>query len=226
MKRHAKIGALVVLVGILAWASYTLELTRYLDPQEMRALLASYGSFGPLLFVGICIAGVLLHLPEMVLLILGGVLFGFWRGFLFGWLGAMIGATLSFLLVRYGARDTFQASLSARSPRLKAIDGHLEKHGFLTVLILRMVLMFAPPLNWIIALSRVKFRHYVAGSALGVIPGIAALCYFANSLGHVRSPSDLLTREIILPALLVLALLAVGAVAGLRLLGKKQSAAS
>lgn len=220
MRKFAKPLVLVAVIGLLVWASYALDLSRFLSVEAMRGLVHSYGAFGPLIFIGVCVAGVLLHLPEIVLLALGGVLFGFWQGLLFGWLGAMLGASAAFLLVRYGARDALQRSV-AGSKRLQAIDDHLARHGFITVLFLRMILLFAPPLNWIIALSRVSFANYVAGSAIGVIPGIALTCYFANSLVHVQSASDLLQREFLLPAALVFGFFGISAVVGFRLLGKK-----
>ncbi|MHB8910838.1 MAG: TVP38/TMEM64 family protein [Syntrophales bacterium] len=188
---------------------------------EMRALIDSFGPSGPLVFIGLCIAGIFLHLPEIMLIALGGLLFGVVGGFIYGWIGVITGSTGTFLCVRYIMRDLFQESLEGRFHRLQAFDERLAAHGFLTVLVLRLVLFLAPPLNWAIGLTRVRFRQYIAGSALGVIPGIAITCYFADSVARLKSAETLFTLRMVVPAGLVAGLLLISGISAWRLFRKK-----
>jgi uncharacterized membrane protein YdjX (TVP38/TMEM64 family) len=211
---------LVLLVGAAIWGHQRLDLGRYLSLDAMRALVEAYHPYSPLVFIGMCVAGIFLHLPEIVLFALGGMLFERPYAFAYGWIASVVGTTSTFLLVRYFARDSFQRVLTTRFTGLRALDERLERHGFLTVLVLRLVLFFAPPLNWAIGATRVRVHHYVAGTALGVVPGIAATVFFADSIVN-RGPDDpLLGAKTVVGALLVAALLVAVAIAGRRLLGK------
>jgi uncharacterized membrane protein YdjX (TVP38/TMEM64 family) len=220
-KKYIKIGVGLILAGVLLWSYGTRDFSKYMDIDEMRVLMDSFGPYGSLVFIGLCIAGVFLHLPEIILIALGGLLFGVVKGFIYGWIGAIAGSTGTFLCVRYILRDVFQKSLESRFHRLQAFDERLAEHGFLTVLLLRLVLFLAPPLNWAIGLTKVQFCHYIAGTALGVIPGIAITCYFSDSIAGLKSTETLFTLKMAVPAGLVAALLMISGISAWRLFGKK-----
>jgi uncharacterized membrane protein YdjX (TVP38/TMEM64 family) len=221
VRKYIKICIGLSLAGALLWIYSAYDFSEYMNVVEMRALIDSSGLYGPLVFVGLCIAGVFLHLPEIILIALGGLLFGVVKGFIYGWIGVIIGSTGTFLCVRYILRDVFQKSLESRFRRLCGFDVRLADNGFLTVLLLRLVLFVAPPLNWAIGLTKVRLFQYIAGSALGVIPGIAITCYFADSIAGLQSTETLFTLKMVLPAGLIATLLIVSGISAWRLFGKK-----
>lgn len=214
----------MLIIGGAAWIYNTFDATEFFSLDRMTGFVNSLGVFGPAAFIGLCIAGVFLHMPEFLVIALGGVIFGGVRGFFYGWIGALAGSTATFLCVRYFMRDTVQASLNGKFKGLDALDSRLAEQGFQTVLMLRLVLFMAPPLNWLIALTRVTFSHYFAASALGIIPGVAVTCYCAGTIVKARSFSDVLTPEFILPFALLAALVLASTLAARRLLGSRQEA--
>jgi uncharacterized membrane protein YdjX (TVP38/TMEM64 family) len=220
-KKYIKLGIGILLAGALIWIYSSYDFSKYLNIDEMRVLIDSFGAYGPFIFIGLCIAGIFLHLPGIILIALGGLLFGVVKGFIYGWIGVIAGVAGTFLCVRYILRDFFQKSLESRFHRLEVFDERLAEHGFLTVLLLRLVLFLAPPLNWAIGLTRVKFRQYIAGSALGIIPGIAIACYFADSITNSKSMGTLFTWKMVVPAGLVAALLIISGLSAWRLFRKK-----
>ena len=211
------------IVCVLVWAGKHFDLAGFFDVEKISALVATLGIFGPLAFIGLCIAGVFLHLPEFVLIAIGGVLFGGVKGFFYGWAGALAGSTATFLCVRYFMQEAVQSSCAGKFKRLDALDSRLAVHGFQTVLLLRLVLFMAPPLNWLIALTRVKFSHYCAASALGIIPGVAVTCYCAGTIAKARSFSDALTLEFIAPFALLASLILASAFVARRFLRKQEA---
>ena len=220
-KKYIKIGIGILLVGVLVWLYRSYDFFKYLNIDEMRALIESFGTYGPFIFIGFCMAGIFLHLPGIVLIALGGLLFGVVKGFIYGWIGVIAGTTATFLCVRYILRDFFQKSLESRFHRLQDFDEHLAEHGFLTVLLLRLVFFLAPPLNWVLGITRVRFRQYIAGSALGVIPDIAIACYFADYITSLESTDTLFALKIVVPVGLIVALFIISTIAAWRLFGKK-----
>lgn len=221
VKKYIKICIGLFLTGVILWIYSTYDFSTYMNVDEMRVLIDSFGPYGPLVFIGLCIAGIFLHLPEIMLIALGGLLFGGVKGFIYGWIGVIVGSTGTFLCVRYILRDVFQTSLENRFHHLRAFDERLAENGFLTVLLLRLVLFVAPPLNWAIGLTKVRLCQYIAGSALGVIPGIAITCYFADSIAGLQSTDTLFTLKMVVPAGLVAVLLIISGISAWRLFGKK-----
>lgn len=157
---------------------------------------------------------VILHLPEIIMIAIGALIFGGIEGFFYGWAGSLIGSTCTFLFVRYFMKDVFQNSVANRVSYFRNIDGFLAEKGFRTVAILRIALFMAPPLNWAIAVTRITFPRYFAGSMLGIIPGVAITCYSAESIVQMKSLSDLLSVEFAVPAFLFLILICTGGLSG------------
>jgi len=212
--QRARPVVLVVLIAVLVWAYASVDVGRHMSREGMQALLASAGPYGPILFMAVCVAGIFLHFPEVVLVALGGIALGAPKAFVYGWIACLIGATATFLVVRYVGRDWVQRGLATRFPRLRALDDRLEQHGFRTVLVLRLLLFMAPPLNWVLGATRVRLPQYVAGTALGTLPGMATTVYFADAIAN--RPHGALGPALV--ALLAIALVATARVLRRRLL--------
>jgi uncharacterized membrane protein YdjX (TVP38/TMEM64 family) len=58
---------------------------------------------------------------------------------------------------------------------VRRILAQLDAHPLRTVIILRSILWMAPQLNYALALSNVRFRDYLVGSALGLILPLAGM---------------------------------------------------
>ena len=210
-RRWIKPTAGLLVLGGLTWAGASYDLFRYVSLEQVRSMVQSLGAYCPVAFVGLCVGAVLLHLPEIVLIAIGGVLFGSVNGFLLGWIGSVAGSTCSFLIARYFMRDAVRRALLSRFKRIQAFDERLARRGFRTILLLRFALFMAPPLNWAIGVTRVRLRDYVLGSALGVVPCIAITSYAADTVAQAGSLSALLTPDTLLPASLAFVIAAVGA---------------
>ena len=211
---------LVLLVVGVIWVARTFDLAQHASLEGMRALVDSWAPYGPLVFIGVCILGIFLSMPELVLIAVGGVVFDGPLAFAYGWVAAVVGTTATFLLVRYFARDALQRTLTRRLGRLQALDERLARNGFATVLVLRLVLCLAPALNWTLGATRVGMQQYVAGTALGVMPGIATAVYFAEAIANRDPGAPILTPGAVVAALLIVGLLVTAAIAGRRLLGR------
>jgi len=216
-RRWIKPTAGLLALGGLTWAGATYNLSRHVSLEQVRSMVQSLGAYGAVAFVGLCVGVVLLHMPEIVLIAIGGVLFGSVNGFLLGWIGSVAGSTCSFLIARYFMRDAVQRALLSRFERIQAIDERLALRGFWTILVLRFVLFMAPPLNWAIGVTRVRMRDYVLGSALGVVPCIAITSYAADTVALAGSLSALLTPDTLFPAALAFIVVSVGALVAWKL---------
>ncbi|RPJ15961.1 MAG: TVP38/TMEM64 family protein, partial [Desulfobacteraceae bacterium] len=151
---------------------------QYLTTEQLGLFLDSAGIWAPLMFVLIYAAGVCLFIPGTLLTALGAAVFGPYWGFLYVW----IGASLAFLIGRYLGRD-FAASLIG--DRLKRYDDSIGRSGFTTVLYLRLIYFPFTPMNFGMGLTKVRFRDYFYGTALGIIVGTFIFTFFVGTVRDV-----------------------------------------
>lgn len=168
----------------------------YLSAEQLRLFLNSAGLWAPLMFVLIYAAGICLFLPGTLLTAIGAAIFGPYWGFLYVWTGAMIGSSLAFFIGRYLGRD-FAASLIGG--KLKHYDNAIEHNGFATVLYLRLIYFPFTPMNFGMGLTKVRFRDYFSGTALGIIVGTFIFTFFVGTIKNVWSSGhwvDLLSWKV------------------------------
>ncbi|HME72478.1 MAG TPA: VTT domain-containing protein [Myxococcota bacterium] len=207
---------LVLFVAGLFWLHHHFGLRASISLDALRTRVAAHGPRGVLVFVATCVLCMLLHLPEILVIAAGGVLFGPLRGFLYGWTATLVGASLTFCLARYFLRDALQSSFLLRYERLRALDEHAARNGFRTVFVARVFLPLLPTLNWVFGPTRMRFLDYVGGTALGTIPGVAVITYFAHSISGIESMWDLVSFHNLVPALLIVSGPICAAIAGRR----------
>ena len=149
---------------------------------ELRGWIASLGTLGPLVYLLIYIAAVVLAIPGSVISILAGVLFGSLLGVVLVSLGSTSGAGLAFLISRHLARDAVAARLSG-NPRFLRLDRMTEEHGSIIVAITRLVPLFPfNLLNYGFGLTRVSFRTYLLWSWLCMLPGTVLFVVGADTV--------------------------------------------
>ena len=154
----------------------------YLTAQALGQFLETAGYWAPVLFVLIYTVGVCVFLPGTLLTGLGAAIFGAYWGFLYVWIGAMLGASAAFFIGRTLGRE-FAASLIG--DRLKKYDDAIERNGFATVLYLRLVYFPFTPMNFGMGLTKVHFRDYFFGTGLGIIVGTFIFTFFIGTLKDV-----------------------------------------
>ena len=218
MRRVGPVLAILVVAAVVT-AILRSELFANLSVERVRATIEGYGSWGPLVFIGIIVAGLFVPGPEMVLVAIGGAIFGAVEGALYGWVAAVAGTAIPFLLVRQMVGRYVQRPDGIRFKRLRAIDTRLAERGFATVLVLRLLLGLAPPLNWALGATRVRVRDYVLGTAVGITPGIGLSAYLGEAVIDAGSWRGLLTPDVLVPAGIALVAAVAGALVGRRVLG-------
>lgn len=154
----------------------------FLTVDKLGQFLEQAGFLAPLAYMTVYAVGVCLFVPGTLLTTLGAAIFGPYFGFLYVWVGAMIGSTLAFFIGRYLGRD-FAASLIG--DKLKKYDEGIERNGFATVLYLRLVYFPFTAMNFGMGLTRVRFSNYFAGTGLGIIVGTFIFTFFVGTVKEV-----------------------------------------
>ncbi len=167
--------------------------------RHLMSHLAAMGPAGHFLFVLLYAASCIAFLPVSALTFGAGAVYGVGAGFTLVWLGATLGACLSFLIGRHWLRSWVEKRL-ARYPLFVAIDAAVSKQGRKVVFLTRLTPLFPfSTLNYAYGLTRVSFPDYALASCLGMIPGTLLFVYLgaaagaavkAGTQGRARTPAE------------------------------------
>jgi uncharacterized membrane protein YdjX (TVP38/TMEM64 family) len=168
-------------IGAIVLVRFT-PVKAYLTAEALGRFLEAVGFWAPLIFMLVYTVGVCLFVPGTLLTGLGAAIFGAYWGFLYVWIGAMLGASGAFWIGRTLGRE-FAASLIG--DRLKKYDEAIGRNGFATVLYLRLVYFPFTPMNFGMGLTRVRFWDYFFGTGLGIIVGTFIFTFFVGTVKEV-----------------------------------------
>lgn len=201
-----KFAILIIIIAGAFFAFRYTPLSQYTHKEALLNLLSGFREhwWGPVGFIIIYGIGCVLAFPGSLLTLCGGAIFGVAWGTVYNILASNLGATLAFLMARYFGRD-FVARLM--KGRIESFDEKVADNGFRFIFTLRLIpLVPFNGLNFGSGLSRIKYRDYLLGSVLGMLPGTFIYTYFADALlsGVTGSGKKAMTNLIIASALLIL----------------------
>jgi uncharacterized membrane protein YdjX (TVP38/TMEM64 family) len=180
VKEKARWIVPVAVLAALTAAGYFLPLGRWVEALLER--LRGLGGSAPLLYAAAYAAGTVLFLPGAALTLGAGLAFGFWVGLAVAFAGGLAGALAAFALARTVLRERLAKRAGGRG-KLARLERAIERDGLKIVVLLRLapVLPFTG-LNYALGATRVSWRDYALGTAVGIVPGAAAYTFAGTGL--------------------------------------------
>jgi uncharacterized membrane protein YdjX (TVP38/TMEM64 family) len=161
-----------VVAGLLV-AGHLTGASQWLTRDNVHGAVQRAGAWGIVLYVVLFAVAELLHVPGVVLVAAGILAFGPALGFLVSFGAALVSVTVSFLVVR--AVGGVPPTERIRWAWARRVLDHLEERPVRSVILLRLVFWMFPPLNYALALSPLRLRDYLVGSALGLLVPLAVM---------------------------------------------------
>lgn len=158
------IGAIIVILII----SQVVGLAELLG--DIDGWIDDLGPWGPVIYILIYIVAVIATFPASILTIAAGPLFGVFWGVIFVSIASTIGASLSFLIGRYFARDATHTWLADKE-LFQKLEMLTDEHGAFIVALVRLVPLF--PFNMVnygFGLTKVPFKTYILWSWVCMLP--------------------------------------------------------
>lgn len=150
----------------------------FMTRENIQGTMESLGALGVGFFLLVFVAGELLYIPGLLFVFVAVFVYGPVSGGVIAYVASVISVTVSFLIVR-GVGGKALAELPFKFAR-KIMAG-LDRRPVVTVIVLRILLVLSPPLNYTLALSSIRFRDYLVGSAIGLffpVAGFTVLIHF------------------------------------------------
>lgn len=208
------LGAAIILVALgLLWQ--WLALQEVLTVDRLRIGFASVAAWrdNPWLVPGIMAAyagALLLMFPLTLMVVLTALLFGPVWGFYYATLGTLTSSVVSYWVGRQLGRE---AVVVYGGRRLQGLSRLFTRRGISTMTWINL-LPLAPftVTNMLAGAFHLRFRDYMIGSTLGIVPGLAAVTLLGSQLGALVVAAS---REELFWSLAGLAV-AIGLLLGLR----------
>lgn len=165
----------IALLWILLLLIYLFSPLRLLLNREtLTHFLPTLGPWSAALFVSLYAVSMIIGLPTVIFTIAGGSAFGLVGGTLYSTLGATIGAAGACWLSRYLLHQ-WAARRYRRHPTLRKFQQGIRRRALWFVIIVRLspVTPFNIE-NYLFGLTTVRWRPYLCGTALGILPGTIA----------------------------------------------------
>lgn len=189
-RRLIGIGLLAILLAALAVAWRWTPLREWVNLDALIGVARGLQGlpFTPVAVIASYVVAGLLMVPVTLLIAVTGIVFGPLEGSLYATGGTLLSAAVAYGLGHWLGRDTVQRMLGARVNRLSR---RIARRGILAMMVVR-VLPIAPftVVNVIAGASHIRLRDYMAGTFLGMLPGILMTVTFVHHLAEaIRRPS-------------------------------------
>jgi len=153
-----------------------------------REYLSSFGIWAPLVSLGLMVLqAIVVPIPGAIITLANAGLFGWVKGAVLSWSGAMAGAAICFGISRYLGRSAVERLV--RGSSLQKADRFLQEHGRWAVLIARLLPIVSFDLvSYAAGLSGMGFWGFFWATGIGQLPFMLLASYLGDRilLGSIR----------------------------------------
>jgi len=174
-----RIGLVAALLVALWVTGKLTGIADHLSVEWIRATTAEAGPWGWAAYIGVFTGGLMIAIPGLVFHAAAILAYGRITGAILAYVGAVVAVTVKFVVVRAIGGQSLQA---IRRPWVQRLLGRLDRHPILIVGALRVIFFTGPWLNYVFALSPIRFRDHFIGSVLGMIIPILVMTTFFDWL--------------------------------------------
>jgi len=170
---------LAVVVAGVALVYFTPAREHLGNIENVKFWLLSLGWVGPAVWMGIVFVLVAAGMPRLLFCPISGLAFGFWHGLLWTQVATLAGSYVLFLFVRWGGRDF----VLRQWPRVGRLKEHFHGHSeVVLVFTVRQLPASGLIIDFLLGLSPVRHRHFLLGTALGILPEAIPLTLVASGM--------------------------------------------
>lgn len=178
-------------------------LATFSDQEQAKQYIESAGVFGPLVFILLQVAQVVIApIPGQVAGLIGGYLFGPYLGLLYSIIGATIGFTIIFVLARKFGRPFVERFFNKKL--IDKFDYITKSKGTFALFLIFLLPVFPDDLICYLAgLTKIPIYKLILVSIAGRLPGYLILSLTGNGLAYENMNPIVIT---LFAALLILGL--------------------
>ncbi|MDQ7735093.1 TVP38/TMEM64 family protein [Halomonas sp. SpR1] len=140
------------------------------------------------------VIALLVMFPLSILVAVTGLIFGPVWGFVYATIGTLASSVVSYAV---GHRLGREALMNYGGKHMKGLSHYLSRRGIRAMTLINLLPLAPFTLtNMMAGAFHIKFRDYMIGSTLGIVPGLAAVTLLGSQLGALVTASA--PRDIVL----------------------------
>ena len=200
-KHHWIKAIIAILFFVLVYFALRILHVDYsrITPAALKEKILAFGIWAPVIYIIFYSLRPIILFPAGILSIVGGLSFGPLWGTAYTVVGATICALLEFLIARYFGRGAVAKFIKGK---LISLDQGIERHGFMTVLWVRLIPNVAYDIqNYSLGLTKVRLKDYFLATFFGIIPGTFGFVYLGYSLSDFRQLWKIMVAALIIIAI-------------------------
>jgi len=155
------------------------------DIKAIETWIAGHGVWGWVAFVGMVVLFTSMFVPDTLLAVVAGSLFGLTWGTVLTFVGVVLTAVLNFLIARSLLRSRIEKMLE-KHPKLRAIQRAANHEGLRLQLLLRLAPLNPVSVSYVLGASGVRFSTFLLAT-VGLLPVVFVEVYFGYLASHVTT---------------------------------------
>lgn len=161
---------------------------RFFGSQDtIRDFVIGFGIFAPLIFIALqALQVIVTPFSHYAVSIAGGFIFGTWQGFIYNWIGRVIGTAIAFYLGRILGRRIIKHIV--RAENLQKYDYYVNKSKVLLFLAYFLPLFPDDEISYFAGFSSINSRIFLPLMIIGHISGSLSLAYIGNGIQSIKEP--------------------------------------
>lgn len=186
MNKNLKKALLLITVIFLIFISSKI-IKNNIDIYTIRDYINSFKIFAPIVYIVMFAIVPLTFFPDSILAISSGLIFGFYKGYIYTTIGALLGGSIAFFLARYIGYDLLK---KISNDKLSKIEKLINANGFYIIFLLRLIPLFPfDIISYGAGLTSVDYKQFLLATLLGTIPGIAVFTNIGASTLDISGTS-------------------------------------
>lgn len=200
MKKVKLVWYLLTLIPIvLLIFGYIFPSSFFGSQEAIRDFVSQFGVFAPLVFIILQILQVIITpFSHYAVSIAGGFIFGTWQGFIYNWIGRVVGTAIVFYLARIFGRRIIKHVIKKET--IQKYDYIFEKGKILLFLAYFLPVFPDDELSYFAGFSAISPRIFLPLMAIGHISGSLALSYIGNGIQSIKEPTFIILSLVTLIA--------------------------
>ena len=179
MKKYQRLVSVLLFLAVLFSVFEISGLRAHFNLQFLQQQIVEHQLSGLFIFILLFSLANLIQIPGWIFLAAAVLALGPYIGAIATYMAAIVSCVMTFLVIRLVGGDVLR---QLDNNVIKRILRHLDEQPIRSVVFARTLFQTAPPLNYALAMSGIKFRQYLAGTLLGLPLPIFIYCIFFDSL--------------------------------------------
>lgn len=179
--------AVTIIPIILLVLGYIFPSQFFGSQESIRDFVNQFGIFSPIAFIILQIIQVIVTpFSHYAVSIAGGFIFGTWQGFIYNWIGRVIGTAIAFYLGRYLGRKIIKYVVKEET--INKYDHYFDKGKLLLFLAYFLPLFPDDELSYLAGFSAMSPKVFLPLMAIGHVSGSLALAYLGDGIQSAKEP--------------------------------------